>query len=88
MSDFQITHHRPDNADADRRLQGLYGPTCGYLDIDTIISRIAANLDRFWTTANGKSVWITTATATSGRQYVKTEADGYYPNNLLALPTV
>lgn len=86
MSDYQITHHRPDNTDLDRRIQGLKGPTSGYLGIDDIIRRIDNRQDRFWTTANGQSVWIETAIATSGRRYLKTTADGYYPNNLLALP--
>lgn len=86
MSDYQITCHKPDNADADRRLQGLGGPVCGYLGIDTIIYRIENHIDRYWTTANGVSVWIEVKVRSNGRKYLKTTADGYEPNNLLALP--
>ncbi|MFI5246011.1 MAG: DUF3892 domain-containing protein [Gemmatimonadales bacterium] len=34
---------------------------------------------------NGKSVWVIIATH-NGNEYLKTEADGVHPNNLLALP--
>lgn len=40
---------------------------------------------RFYVSANGKSVWVIIATRL-GRKYLKTEADGEHPNNLLSLP--
>lgn len=40
---------------------------------------------KFWTFGGGKSVWVVIATHNS-REYLKTEADGVHPNNLLALP--
>ena len=40
---------------------------------------------RFYVVAQGKSVWVVIATHL-GRKYLKTESDGYAPNNLLSLP--
>ncbi len=85
---FQVTCHKPDNADKDRRLQGLGGKAAGgwYRDIDTLIQAIENNENRFWTVdQNNKSVWIEVHKR-SGRKYLKTESDGVEPNNLLALP--
>jgi hypothetical protein len=87
MATFQVTCHKPDNSDPDRRIQGLGGTSGGgwYREIDFLISLIERG-DRFWTTdRNGNSVWIIVATR-NRRKYLKTEADGIEPNNLLALP--
>lgn len=84
-----VTCHKPDNADADRRIQGLGGPSGGgwYRDIDTIIAWIETGTYRFYTsTRDGKIAWIVVAKRSNGRKYLKTEADGLEPNNLLALP--
>ena len=40
---------------------------------------------RFYVVAQGKSVSVVIATHL-GRKYLKTESDGYAPNNLLSLP--
>ena len=34
----------------------------------------------------GDRVWVVVAVASSGRKYLKTQADGDAPNNLLSLP--
>lgn len=84
----QVTCHKPDNSDPDRRLQGLGGPDGGgwYRDIDTLIYGIEIGTFRLWTVApNGQSVWVVVAER-NRRKYLKTEADGVEPNNLLALP--
>jgi hypothetical protein len=39
----------------------------------------------FYTSVGGKSVWVVIATH-NGSEYLKTEADGYSPDNLLSLP--
>ena len=39
----------------------------------------------FYVSVNSRSVWVIVASH-SGRKYLKTEADGYAPNNLLNLP--
>lgn len=85
---FQVTCHKPDNADRDRRLQGLGGPSAGgwYRDIDFLIQGIESGAYDLWTVApTGQSVWVI-VDARNGRKYLKTEADGVEPNNLLALP--
>jgi hypothetical protein len=85
---FRVTCHKPDNYDKDRRIQGLGGPGGGgwYRGIDYLISAIEGGSEQYWTTAqDGKSVWVIVASR-NGRKYLKTEADGLEPNNLLALP--
>ena len=56
-----------------------------HLPEDQAITGMENGTWKFWTTANGKSVWVIVATHL-GRKYLKTEADGLEPNNLLALP--
>lgn len=41
---------------------------------------------RFWVSVNGQSVWVVVAVSRFGNKYLKTEADGEQPNNLLSLP--
>ncbi len=87
MADYQAKCHKPDNADADRRIQGLGGD--GWYDtIDRIIQFIENRDHRFWTIApsTGQSVWIEVHKRANGRKYLKTAADGVEPNNILALP--
>lgn len=40
----------------------------------------------FYVTAYGKTVWVVVAISPYGNKYIKTEADGEHPNNLLSLP--
>lgn len=85
---YQVTCHTPDDADPDRRIEGLGGPSGGgwYRDIDFLIAGIEAGTYRLWTTdTNGRAVWIEVATR-NRRKYLKTTSDGIEPNNLLALP--
>ncbi|CCV04321.1 conserved hypothetical protein [Mesorhizobium metallidurans STM 2683] len=84
---FQVTCHKPDNADKDRRMQGLGGPSGWYRDIDTLINNIENENEKYWTVApTGESVWVVVRQRPNGRKYLKTEPDGVEPNNLLALP--
>ena len=41
---------------------------------------------KFYVSAGGRAVWVIIATSTQGYKYLKTEADGEHPNNLLSLP--
>jgi hypothetical protein len=41
---------------------------------------------RFWVSVGGKSVWVVVAESPSGAKYLRTEADGSAPNDLLTLP--
>jgi Protein of unknown function (DUF3892) len=52
---------------------------------DEAIAYINSGEWQFYVSVNGKSVWVVIATH-NGREYLKTEPDGYAPNNLLALP--
>ena len=79
------------NADADRRIDSI-GRTSGgtggggwCIKLDVAIKGIEDGKWRFWTSANGKSVWVIIAKR-NGKKYLKTEADGDEPNNLLSLP--
>lgn len=40
----------------------------------------------FYVTKNGKTVWVVVGRSAQGNKYLKTEADGEEPNNLLSLP--
>ena len=50
------------------------------------IAGIEAGRWRFWVHAGGKSVWVIVAVSRFGNKYLKTEADGEQPDNLLSLP--
>lgn len=52
---------------------------------DQAIAGIESGKWRFYVSVNGKSVWVVIASRL-GRKYLKTEADGEHPNNLLSLP--
>jgi hypothetical protein len=49
------------------------------------IADIRASKFNFWVSVAGKTVGVVVAQH-NGRDYLKTEADGYAPNNLLSLP--
>ena len=40
----------------------------------------------FYVTNGGKVAWVVVAKSAQGNKYLKTEADGEQPNNLLSLP--
>jgi hypothetical protein len=85
---FQVTCHKPDDYDRDRRIEGLGGPGGGgwYHDIDQLIDWIESGVYRFWTVDTGNnSVWVEVKMR-NGTKYLKTTSDGIEPNNLLALP--
>lgn len=50
------------------------------------IAKIERGECKFWVDANGKSVWVVVGVSRHGNKYLKTEADGDDPNNLLNLP--
>lgn len=86
MADYYITHTRKDGADADRRIDAVQ-INGSVFDIDTVINWINGRAHRFFVTVWGRTVQVITRVhPTSGRWYLTTEADGYPPNNLLALP--
>lgn len=51
-----------------------------------VVRMIDAGTHSFYVDVRGDKVKVITATSRFGNRYVKTEADGDEPNNLLALP--
>ena len=50
------------------------------------IAGIESGKWKFYVSVGGKSVWVIVAKSAQGHKYLKTEADGDQPNNLLSLP--
>lgn len=50
------------------------------------IKGIEAGQYRFYVSAGGRSAWVIVAVSRFGNKYLKTEADGEQPDNLLSLP--
>jgi len=56
------------------------------LTLDAAIAGIKEGKWRFYVAGTPNSVWVEIATSRFGHEYLKTEADGETPNNLLSLP--
>lgn len=56
------------------------------LSLPEAIKGIREGKWRFYVNQYGKSVWVVIARSAYGHEYLKTEADGEHPNNLLSLP--
>jgi hypothetical protein len=52
---------------------------------EDVIRRITSSSDSFYVSNGGRTVEVIVAYH-NGRPYLKTQADGYEPNNLLSLP--
>lgn len=50
------------------------------------IEGVESNRWKFYVSVGGNSVWVIVARSAQGHKYLKTEADGEHPNNLLSLP--
>lgn len=64
---------------------GIDGTTRWKFTQQDAIARIESGQNKFWVSANGKSVWVIVSRSSSGYKYLKTENDGEQPNNLLSL---
>jgi len=88
----EVTCIVPDGNDPDRHIDkigGKVGATNGgpwSLSIDDAISGIEAGKWSFWTRGDRRTAHVIVAKRPNGRKYLKTDADGIEPNNLLALP--
>ena len=91
---YRVTCTKKDGADDDRRIDGIGGPTGAkvgggpwYLPIDRAIDGI---LDGTWTSyvivQSREGDVVVREHPSTGRRYLTTVADGFPPNNLLALP--
>lgn len=71
------------------RIQGIGGgamlATRWWTSEDDAIRNVERDPSSYYVHVGGRSVWVVVAVH-NGRKYLKTEADGYEPNNLLALP--
>jgi len=76
-------HHNPHERIT--HIGGVEGAKRWKITEDEAISGIHSGKWSFYVSVNGKSVWVIVATY-NGREYLKTEADSYAPNNLLSLP--
>ena len=81
------THKRGNHYNPHERIQGVAGDGGGgwYRTEDQVIDDIdRTGLNSYFVMANGRAVDVVTDSH-QGRRYIKTVADGYAPNNLLAL---
>jgi len=85
MADLRITCITRDGSDQDRRIDAVGGDGF-YHTIEQAIAYIKNSTHRYWTHVQGKSVWVVVARRPNGVEYLKTEDDGFPPNNLLSLP--
>jgi len=86
MAQLQVTciTKRPSHYDAHTQIQALGGAGL-YKAEDTVIGEIERQTNSYFVSVGGRTVWVIVATHL-GRKYLKTEADGYSPDNLLSLP--
>ncbi len=86
MASLQVTciRKRGSHYDPHERIQGI-GGTGWYHTEDQAISNIEQGTNSYYVSAGGRTVRVIVAVH-HGRKYLKTEADGYSPDNLLALP--
>lgn len=88
----EVTCIIPDGNDADRRIDSIGGSKGSASDgpwrlkLDNAITGIENGTWAFWTKGGGEETNVVVAVR-NGRKYLKTEADGVEPNNLLSLPT-
>jgi hypothetical protein len=81
--------NKTDRNDAHDRIHSIGGVQEGKrwkLPQQEAIAGIESGKWKFFVSAAGKSVWVVVATSRYGHKYLKTEADGEQPNNLLSLP--
>ncbi len=80
--------NKTNRTDPHERIQNLGSVTNGQrwkLSVSDAIAGIERGEWKFYTVDGGKSVWVGIATH-NGHKYLKTEADGVHPDNLLSLP--
>lgn len=81
--------NKTDRNNPHERIKNVGGISAGKswkLSQPEAIAGIEAGKWKFWVHADGKSVWVIVSVSRFGNKYLKTEADGDVPNNLLCLP--
>lgn len=84
--DYQITHIIPDGADPGRRIDAIYGPSCGLIYEDDVIRQIDNHQNTFYTYVYGIRANIYVVRKPFQTPFLTTSADGFGPNNLCQLP--
>jgi len=86
MTSLQVIciRKRGDHYNPHERIQGI-GGSGWYHTEDQAIANIEKGTHTYYVSVAGRSVRVVVAVH-NGRKYLKTEADDYSPNNLLALP--
>ena len=89
MAHVQVnyTHKRGNHYNPHERIQGIAGDAGGgwYRTENQVIQDLTTGLNSYFVQVGPHSVGVVLASH-GGRTYVKTTADGYSPDNLLALP--
>jgi len=82
--------NKSDRYNPHERILSIGGPNAGgtqwKLSQPEAIKGIEEGKWSFYVTKNGKTVQVIVAVSAQGNKYLKTEADGEQPNNLLSLP--
>jgi uncharacterized protein DUF3892 len=86
MAHLEVTciRKRSDHDNPRERVQGL-GGSGWFKTEDEVIREIERGTNSYWVAVHGRPVQVAVATH-QRRKYLKTAADGYVLNNLLALP--
>ena len=81
--------NKSDRYSPHERIRSVGGVTNGSrwkLSQSEAIAGIESGRWAFYVTAGGRTVWVVVATSSQGNKYLKTQADGEQPDNLLSLP--
>jgi hypothetical protein len=82
--------NKPDRYDYYRHITHIGGVNPDgskwHLSEEEAIAGIRRGEWTFYVEGGGRTVWVTIEKGPSGREYLKTEPDGYREDNLLSLP--